>query len=450
MKKLQYKNLNKFRTSFYAVGSLIIISTFAAVVLTTLLLPNRSDSSVSAHAPSLHIRNNINKTVVQPGEIVNLTLTLTNNGDTNFISGHKNMTAYNVKVTDTLPEKLTFVDTNTTTRSWDVGTFSKGAIWEKTVQVKVSDSAVFGAYTNIATVSAQHLVKGVWVAYPKVQATYAIKVVPVEKPILVMEKVANSSNVNAGGSLSYDIKVKNNGTTVAKNVVVIDQLPAGFVNLSSSSNTWILGDINSGVTKSISYVVKINENVSKGTYINTATLTSNNHASVTATANVQVKGQVLGEPANPVLVVTKTANKTQINAGSILIYTVSVKNTGEAPAVNLIIKDVLPSGFKQKGTNLTTIQWAVPLLQSGQTWAQPLEVEVSQNVQAGQYTNIVTAISENHPTASRAEHTVLVKTGTVLGATGVSFKDGFIWSSALVLLGLASVQIRREFKKVKV
>ena len=77
-----------------------------------------------------------------------------------------------------------------------------------------------------------------------------------------------------------------------------------------------------------------------------ATAKADNHEPVSAEASLDVKiPAVLGVTAEPKLELSKTVDKTSVLAGGTATYTLTVKNTGDAPALNLKLTDVLPAGF---------------------------------------------------------------------------------------------------------
>lgn len=92
-------------------------------------------------------------------------------------------------------------------------------------------------------------------------------------------------------NIEYKITVNNNGNLTAVNAVVNDDLPPGltYSDDGKTGRIWNLGDIKSGETKNINYTVNLAVGLATGKYANTATVKADNHAPVTAKADLNVK-----------------------------------------------------------------------------------------------------------------------------------------------------------------
>lgn len=213
--------------------------------------------------------------------------------------------------------------------------------------------------------------------------TYKFKVVgvtpPTENPTLSITKsvqnttdggsLTNSVNAKNSDKVRYQIKVRNNGPTVAKNVTVTDNGTAGVVVDSGSttisgttSGLWqgaIPGTINLGdmqpnqeITITYTGVVKDGTCI---THTNTARAVGDNAAAVSATASVVVGGSC-GGGGNPKLEITKLVRNPQSNnsySSSVVAYTndrvyfkVTVKNNGNTTLNNVRMTDAIPSGLR--------------------------------------------------------------------------------------------------------
>lgn len=81
---------------------------------------------------------------------------------------------------------------------------------------------------------------------------------------LELSKVADRSQVNAGGQVVYTLTVSNVGPDPASNVIVSDQLPAQITYLSDDSQgaydaatgQWLVGDLATGATRSLVITVQ--------------------------------------------------------------------------------------------------------------------------------------------------------------------------------------------------
>jgi uncharacterized repeat protein (TIGR01451 family)/fimbrial isopeptide formation D2 family protein len=202
---------------------------------------------------------------------------------------------------------------------------------------------------------------------------------------------SNDSVLRIGDTVIYSLALTlREGVT--QNVVVTDQLPTGlaFDSLvsispaSGSSNftyavasqpapgatgtlTWNLGNISNAVDNdpaNNTLVIQYRAKVIKNTLAHTPTkqTLSNN-----ATLNYAINGVVATAKTSnasinvwqPMLNVSKTAapagGDTVINAGEIITYSVSISNTGDAPAYNTVLTDTLPLGLRQNGVTTQSI-----------------------------------------------------------------------------------------------
>ena len=180
----------------------------------------------------------------------------------------------------------------------------------------------------------------------------------------------NSVSANNGDSVQFEITVTNSsGNGNATNVRVTDNLPSGLsvvsgtvtVNgsLVSDNNLYngmYLGNLSSGQSARIDFQARVN--VGSGSSIqNNASATSDNAGSVQASAWVFVNtyqgctvncGSVQGSSVNlsyskSAVNETKNANATTVVASreDFITYTLTVSNSGNAPANSFIITDDL-------------------------------------------------------------------------------------------------------------
>lgn len=96
---------------------------------------------------NLTITKEVNVKQANPGDTLNYSILITNNG---------NLEAFNVNVTDTLPEGLVFVEDKSTSYTWSLGDIPAGESRDAHYQVMVLDTAEAGSYTNTAVVSADN------------------------------------------------------------------------------------------------------------------------------------------------------------------------------------------------------------------------------------------------------------------------------------------------------
>jgi len=388
---------NSWRVFFYTA----LVATVVVVSVAIFMALNLGDMIASAHAPDLKITKTGNKEVIKAGESVQFTITLINVGDPDFVAGHNDSTAYDVKIIDKLPNGFTVTSSGNTTKTWELDKLEVGQTFQKSFKATASANIQPGGYLNVVTAKAKHKVNGVWVNYPQVQASFAIKVnaAPQNNPSLIIDKIANKSVLQSGEALQYTISVTNAGAGVAENLTLIDSLPGGFTVLSTgdSTITWTKSSLNPGQTWTNTFTAQSSSSVANGSYVNTATVSASNHGSVSDTATVVVNNPPT-TPTNPVLIINKVANNTLILAGGQTVFTITVTNVGNGVANNLNLVDYLPVGFNVNGNS--TITWTKSSLNPGQTWTNTFIAQSSSSLANGSYVNTATVSASNHGSVS--------------------------------------------------
>src|SRR5205823_970245 len=105
----------------------------------------------------------------------------------------------------------------------------------------------------------------------------------VTPPNLTIHKTASASTVVAGNSLTYTIGVGNTGGSTAKNVQIVDPLPAGVTLVSATPTagtcggtvTCSVGDVAPGVTVTVTIKVMTSATAT-GPIQNTASASGDN------------------------------------------------------------------------------------------------------------------------------------------------------------------------------
>ncbi|HUS92148.1 MAG TPA: DUF11 domain-containing protein [Phycisphaerae bacterium] len=259
------------------------------------------------------------------------------------VSNPAKVAANNVVVTDTLPEGIAYVSSNPNATvagqklSWSLGTMAPGGSAAISVTVKATKT---GTFENCAQVAASDGLKGESCASTRVT-----------KPALSLVKEA-PAEVILCDPIPYSITVRNTGDAPATNVRITDELPEGLTMLDGrKSATFEIGTLQPGEGK----VGKVTVKAAKaGTYTNTANATADGGLTASASAKTLVRV--------PALVLTKSGPKTRY-VGRPVTYTITVKNTGDAPAKNTVVTDAVPAG-----TQFVSASNGGKLAGSGVTW----------------------------------------------------------------------------------
>lgn len=363
------------------------------------------------------------------------------------VSGNASVT--NAIITDPVPLNTTVQSTTcgTTTgtctmastpaqASWNLGTRNPGETGTVTVTVLSSSALGDGAtLTNTASFDTTETDPVVSTAVTIVRAQTP------GTPILSITKVNNVTTfINPGQKVVYTVTVTNaaSATASANNVIMTDTLPTGLTYADSglSTKTFALGTITPGNSVTVSYEAIVNATASSGTYTNVAVAKGDNTAQVSAQSTVQVRvPSVLGIESEPLLSITKGVTPNRVAAGSIVTYTVTVKNTGDADAINVVVTDTLPDGFTFVEDGTSTKIWNLGVLEASHTRVLHYDVRVGKEVPAGTYTNLAVVSADDQPDRE-AKANVTVTAPRVLGlaATGPGMRD-----TLLFLLGALAI-----------
>jgi uncharacterized repeat protein (TIGR01451 family) len=228
-----------------------------------------------------------------------------------------------VVVTDQLPEGLEVISSSPPMEgarggqtSWNLGRLKPGET--KTIKVTGSASGV-GRITHCATVD---------------YVPYICVTTVVVKPSLQLVKTA-PREVLICDPIPVKLKVTNSGTGVAENVKINDPLPRSLVTAADRSNRIMIdvGDLGAGESREYEVELKA---LTTGTYTSSATATSGQLKDSAETTTVV---------REPILVIAKESVPREF-LGKEVTYTVTVRNTGDAPATDTMIVDNLPGKVK--------------------------------------------------------------------------------------------------------
>jgi uncharacterized repeat protein (TIGR01451 family) len=308
---------------------------------------NRADVECRPSA-DLAITKTDGETTAVPGDALTYTIVVTNNGP-DPVTG--------AAVSDLFPATLTDV-------SWMVSYTGGGsgplppsgsgsiattvnlprfATATFTVTATINPAAT-GTLSNTATVSPPAGVTDPNLANNT--STDTTTLTPVAN--LSIEKSDDPDQVTAGGvGYTYTLKVTNSGFSDAQNVVVVDNLPDGFVATGFSDPgavtgtdpfTWTIGTLAAGGSAELVVTYSVNADVVAGTYTNTATVTSPTDPTPPPPATEETE-VVTGVDLD----VSKTGDELYKGGGP-LTFTVVVTNLGLSFASGVRVTDALPAG----------------------------------------------------------------------------------------------------------
>ncbi|MDC7731427.1 DUF7507 domain-containing protein [Bacillus thuringiensis] len=298
-----------------------------------------------------------NRSIVSIGDIITYTATLTNTG---------NFPANSVLLINGVPEGALFVPNSVTlngislpdaspTLGIPVGIIAPGDSATITFQFLASSIPPQGAIINQALTSYTYIVDP---SQPPVTATSSSNTVntAVVDASLSVIKSTDSLVQSTDGTITYTVVVQNNGNTTANTVTLTDLVPEGtaFIPNSVTINSVSVPGANPNVGIPLNSIAP-SENVTVTFQVIVQSIPSVNPISNTA----RIDYTFIADPTAPIISRTITSNPafTQISdatilslkgvnsqqatTGDILTYTITLENTGNIPATNLIFSDTI-------------------------------------------------------------------------------------------------------------
>ena len=303
----------------------------------------------------------INGGALEPGDTIQYTLTLTNTGK---------LASAALQVSDPVDKGLEAVaaidnggvlDAATSAILWSIPALAPGQAIKLNFQAKVKAGVANGTtIANTATITSTNLIVPVVIsANLKVQAQPVVS--------LFTETVTSSAggSFNPGDTVTYTISLQNTGKGVVGNAVLTTTADGVITGLSASGGgvvngqtvTWNLGTLSNGdPVKVVTWTGKLAGVVPQGKLVsNQASLAGDGLGSAALSDDPAQPGKqdptTFSVTAAPNLTTSKKAyldsNGGQVQGGDSLVFTVTVANTGNAPASQVVVSDVLAPQLTQ-------------------------------------------------------------------------------------------------------
>ncbi|MFJ8215455.1 cell surface protein [Bacillus cereus] len=301
-----------------------------------------------------------NRSIVSVGDIITYTATLTNTG---------NFPANSVLLINGVPEGALFVPNSVTlngislpaaspTLGIPVGIITPGGSATITFQFLASSIPPQGAIINQALASYTYIVDP---SQPPVTATSSSNTVSTAVVDASLSVIKNTDSLvqSPNGTITYTVVVRNNGNTTANTVTLTDLVPEGTVFIPNSVNINGVSapgaDPNIGIslnsiTPSEIVTVTFQVIVQSIPSVNPISNTARIDYTFIADPNAPIISRTI--TSNPAftqisdanILSLKAVNAQQATTGDILTYTITLENTGNIPATNLIFSDTIPEG----------------------------------------------------------------------------------------------------------
>ncbi|HEU0291727.1 MAG TPA: sortase [Anaerolineales bacterium] len=317
----------------------------------------------------------VSNATLNVGSTVTFTLVIANAGPS---------TATNTVVTDVIPSGYTYVsasitggdsnndtDPSTTGLTWTINSLASGASVNLTYQAIVLAT---GPYDNYAEITS-HTESDV----DSTPANGSIAeddddtqaVVPIAVVDLSLDKQVSNATPNAGNTITFTLVIANAGPSTATNVNVTDVIPNGYTYVAASITgadtnsdanpattglTWTINSLASGASLNLTYQATV---LATGAYDNYAEITSHTENDVDSAPGNNSTSEddddtVTVTPTSTIdISLDKQVNNATPNVGEVITFTLVVTNAGPSTANNMLVTDVVPSGYTYVPASIT-------------------------------------------------------------------------------------------------
>lgn len=401
---------------------------------------------IDATGPIINPVKSVNRTVAGVGDTLTYTITVPNTGTGS---------AENVVLRDSIPNGTTFVAGSVTVggvtqpnanpaTGINLGTIPNNTQRIVTFQVRITSFPNPNPIPNRAMVSYQFRP---FVGSPLITSMSSSNTVQttVNQATISMQKSVDLQTATLNDVLTYTVNVTNNGNVTANNVIFVDSIPAGTTFVANSvtvngvarpganpASSINLGSINASQTTVVRFQVRVTSNPLVNPIPNRASATftftpvpGQQPVSGQATSNTVVTAINIAD-----IRTRKTVDRAFATVNDVLTYTVTIENTGNVLATNVVFQDPIPigttfitnsvtvDGVSQPGANPAT-GFTVANISPGGSRTVTFQVRVTSTPSGGTIANRgnVTAnfvVIPNQPpiTINRQTNTVVTQVNT--------------------------------------
>ncbi len=377
--------------------------------------------------PDLAITKSDGLTTADPGQIITYTLEFENLG-----LG----LAQNVVITDTLPARTTFLGCTTTLGTCSesggvvtvqVGDLQAGDFGSVDITVQLDPLFPAGTTTLTNTAVITTTTRGDDPANNSAEDTTDVFAFVT----LDLQKAGTPEPVDAGTPITYTLTWSVGGNAFADSIVLTDTLPAevdfsaasdgGTYDAGTHTVTWALGNHVPGDGGTVTLVGNVHTPLPNGIPItNTAHIEDASGATADAVAVNTVR-------SDHELHIAKDG-PAEVDNGSLITYTIAYSVTGNEPAPNVVITDVLPdfasyvSGGDAFDAASRTVTWNLGDIDPPFSGSVSLVARITGRIPDGTVITNTATIGDDDPGTASAQDTAAT---TVRSAAieGVVFED---------------------------
>jgi uncharacterized repeat protein (TIGR01451 family) len=300
-------------------------------------------------------------------------------------------------ILDSVPADLEFVSASDggilagQTVNWSIGTLLPGEFGDRTLTVRVKETAEPGNITNCATIFNDQT--------DPVQACVDVTVIGVTPPVL--EKYSSTDEVVAGETFTYTLEYENFNEFALTGASLVDILPGylEFINatgpftFNGTAVTWAIGTIPGDSMDDVTLTVQVDMDTPSGIITNCGTLFTDQADPVQDCMDVNVTGII-----PPVL--EKYSSTDEVVAGETFTYTLEYENFNAFGLTGASLVDILPGYLEFVNAtapytfNGTAVTWDLGTLPAKSMDEVTLTVQVNEDAPSGTITNCGTLFTD--------------------------------------------------------
>jgi len=374
---------------------------------------------------------------VAANDVITYTIVLKNEG---------NGAAKNLVVTDKVPEGLVLLTDSVSDNypatvsedgeiTWTIERLEVGAEVSVSFQAKVPYVEENQVWKNVAAVVYSNNPENPEEPVPsnEVEAEGLTPEVTIGKVQKVNDGNATTDLqiVNAGDKVTYILTVTNKGEAEALNLVISDKIPTGLSFVEGSAKgaetivigedgtiEWTLSKLAVGASAEVSFQVEVPAVAKETSWINVATVVYDNNPDnpedPEAPKTVEKSNEVEVKEFIPNLEIVKkqrvgigfaTDSKKTVKSGNKVVYYITVTNTGDGDAKDIVITDKIPEGLTFVEGSITengvlkdgVITWNIDTIKAGEEITVEFAVTVPTITKDTEWKNVAALVYGNNP-----------------------------------------------------
>ena len=252
-----------------------------------------------------------------------------------------------------------------------------------------------------------------------------------------------------GTSVQYTVNWANTGNDDTSGTVVKASLSRGTIfnavtgggQLQARMVEWSVGNLAKGATGQATFTVDVATNVASGTRLN-------NTAEIRADQGLPDSDNAVVDVVDvPILLLAKSVNRSTATVGDTATFTVSYRNSGNAPLTGVTVVDTLPAGLEATAvsgggtisSDGATVTWNLADIAAGADGSLTVDVTLKQAF-GSEAINSVTLRSNELP-----DETATATLGTAKPVLPVPIDDRWLWLLAALMGVTVMLRGRHRF-----